>query len=295
MGLIDRIRGRGSSRTNWPLLTVDDYASMLTYGGLNYMLGPQTLAGEKQEAPDASFAGYVQAAYQSNGVVFACMLARLLLFSEARFQFRRMRSGRPGELFGSSELKPLEQPWPNGTTGDLLARMIQDADVAGNFYAARRPGGRVKRMRPDWVTIVLGSETDEEYDPNGIDADVIGYLYKPGGPMSRSEPVPLLPSEVVHFAPIPDPLARFRGMSWLTPVVREIMADGAATSHKLKFFENGATPNMVVSLKDVKNDDAFRRWIRAFEDEYGGGAGSQNAYRTMYLAGGATPTSSGPT
>jgi hypothetical protein len=26
------------------------------------------------------------------------------------------------------------------------------------------------------------------------------------------------------------------------------MADGAATTHKLKFFENGATPNMVVSL-----------------------------------------------
>jgi hypothetical protein len=30
---------------------------------------------------------------------------------------------------------------------------------------------------------------------------------------------------VAHWSPIPDPLANFRGMSWLTPVLREIDAD----------------------------------------------------------------------
>jgi hypothetical protein len=35
-------------------------------------------------------------------------------------------------------------------------------------------------------------------------------------------------------------------MSWLTPIVREIMGDNAATTHKLKFFENAGDSPMVV-------------------------------------------------
>ena len=60
--------------------------------------------------------------------------------------------------------------------------------------------------------------------------------------------MPFLREEVAHFAPIPDPAASYRGMSWLTPVVREIKGDTPTTTHKLKFFENGATPNLVVTL-----------------------------------------------
>jgi hypothetical protein len=37
---------------------------------------------------------------------------------------------------------------------------------------------------------------------------------------------------VAHFAPIIDPLADFRGMSWLTPILREIQADQAMTRHQ---------------------------------------------------------------
>jgi hypothetical protein len=54
--------------------------------------------GEKIEA---NFRGYVDGAYKANGIVFACIAARQLLFSEARFQFRRLRFGRPGDLFGT--------------------------------------------------------------------------------------------------------------------------------------------------------------------------------------------------
>lgn len=36
--------------------------------------------------------------YSSNSVVFACAMVRMLLFSEARFQFQHMRGGRPGDL-----------------------------------------------------------------------------------------------------------------------------------------------------------------------------------------------------
>jgi len=69
------------------------------------------------------------------------MDVRAKLFSEARFQFRQIRNGRPGDLFGTADLQMLEVPWTNGTTGDLLYRMIQSADLAGNAFVARRPQG----------------------------------------------------------------------------------------------------------------------------------------------------------
>jgi hypothetical protein len=109
--------------------------------------------------------------------------------------------------------------------------------------------------------MVLGSHDDEEIDNVDYNADFLGIIYHPGGKYSGKDPVSFLAEEVSHFAPIPDPLAAYRGMSWLTPIVREIMGDSAATDHKLRFFENGATPNMVVSLdKDIALQ-AFTDWI----------------------------------
>lgn len=264
-----------------PAISLDQWAEMFSFNGLTYQAQtPTQTLGGKGEPIDGNFAGYVHGAYRNNGVVFACMLARMLLFSEARFQFRRVTNGRPGDLFGTQALSPLEQPWTNGTTGDLLARAIQDVDLAGNFYGVRR-GETIRRLRPDWVTIILGSQSGSE-----IDVEVAGYSYKPGGPASGEDPILLLPEQVAHFAPIPDPLARFRGMSWLTPVLREITADRAATAHKEQFYENGATVNMVVTI-DVSDPTKFQEWIDKFEQQH---VGLENAYKTLYLGKGSDAT-----
>ena len=270
----------GEQRSFFPW---DDFATF-NYGNLQYPLTvpPQSLGGH-EERPAQSFMGYVQALYKSNGVVYAVMAVRMLLFSEARFQWRRMQSGRPGDLFGTPELQILENPWPGATTGDLLTRMIQDADLEGNFYCTIR-GGQIRRLNPAWVTIVVGSPNDPSIEAWDIDSELVGYIYHPNGPHSGIDPEVLLPEEVCHFKPIPDPAFHFRGMSWLTPVVREILADGAATSHKLKFFESGATPNMVVSLDPAITKDQFDQWIETFKGRH---EGVRNAYRTLYLGGGA--------
>lgn len=286
MGLLARLglQREPERSTGIGALSFDQWLSWMTYQGNQYPFMPaMSMSGQPREEPEPTFEGYVHGAYRTNGVVFACMLARLSLFSEARFQFRQIRSGRPGDLFGTEELRILERPWENATTGDLLARAIQDADLAGNFYAVRRQG-TIRRLRPDWVTIVIGSELDAEQPGFASDAEVIGYLYKPGGPRGASDPEVLFPDEVAHFAPIPDPTARFRGMSWLTPVVREIMADQAATDHKLTYFERGATPNLAVSLDASVGAEAFSTFVEAFKLRHGD---LEDAYRTIFLGGGA--------
>jgi len=123
--------------------------------------------GDDREKIEASFEGYVAHAYKRNGIVFACVQARLLPFSEARFQWQELVSGRPGRLFGTPELALLETPWPNGTTGDLLARMEQKVSLAGNWFGTVVGTGanrRLRELRPDWVTIVSGVPRDADAD-----------------------------------------------------------------------------------------------------------------------------------
>jgi phage portal protein BeeE len=141
-------------------------------------------------------------------------------------------------------------------------------------------------MRPDWVSLIIGSDSRDSvlsWDP---DAEVIGYKYQPAGPGSGREPVFFLADEVAHFAPVPDPEAQFRGMSWLTPIVREVMADKAATDHKLRFFEQGATPNLVVKM-DVSDIAKFQEYIKLFRADH---EGAGNAYKTMFLGAGMDAT-----
>jgi hypothetical protein len=59
------------------------------YNGLNYPYsGGGSLSGPTEDIP-GNFEGHVSGAYKDNGVVFACLNARMRLFSEARFQSRR--------------------------------------------------------------------------------------------------------------------------------------------------------------------------------------------------------------
>jgi hypothetical protein len=248
---------------------------------------------EPAEPIGDAFLDYVHGAYQCDGVVYACQMVRTKVFSEARFQFQRMRGGRPGELFGDTSLSTLERPWAGGTTGDLLARMIIDADLAGNWFGAVLDG-EVVRLRPDWVEIVL----EPRIGPNGgmVGLRKVGYLYYEGGKDNSASglyatagtpPEPFLPHEVAHFAPSPDPLATYRGMSWLTPIVREIQADKQATRHKLKFFENAATPNVAVNVPTPMTPEQFTGWVDAMDKAH---KGVENAYKTLYTAGGADVT-----
>jgi phage portal protein BeeE len=284
MGLLDRvaaqraITGRVVDRKSAELTGYED-PPFWDLDRLRFPMFGSTTAGSEREQIETDFEGYVEGIYRRNGAVAALMFVRQMVFSEARFQWRQMRNGRPGALFGTTDLALLETPWPNGTTGDLLTRMMADADLAGNAYFTV-VNGYVRRLRPDWVTIVTGSRTAPELFGAAIDAELLGYIYSPPG----GDDLLLPAGKVAHFAPIPDPLANWRGMSWLTPVLREISSDSAATLHKWKFFENGISPQVVVSLDASTKPESFERFMAIMDEQH---KGVENAYKTIYLGGGA--------
>lgn len=263
-----------------------------TYAGHTYALTGTMPRGSKEETPENSFTGYINGAYKSSGVVFAAMLARQLIFSEARFVWQKLNDGKPGDIFWDESLNLFAKPWPNADSGELLARAIQDIDLAGNHYVVKefvpattftRPGFRLRRLRPDWVTIILNRPPDEARR-----SDVVGYLYKPGNSQDKEtwEYFPIDGSNgiVAHWSFIPDPDAQYRGMSPLTPVLQDIATDKSATRHKAKFFENAATPNIAVSFKETVSHEEFQEFMETMNETK---HGVEHAYETLYLGGGA--------
>ena len=293
MGVVDRLRHFGiiaapeAQRANLPL-SFQEWVNYFRFGNNTYAYQlNQTLVGDREEIV-ANFSGLVAGAYKTSGIVFSCMVIRQLLFSEARFQWRQLRNGRPGDLFGTPELRILEKPWPRGSTSDLLLRAISDADLAGTAFFVRRRRDRIARLRPDWTTIICGSpyaDASDDLSAYDVDAELLGLAYKPGGPGSGRQAEFYDASNVAIFTTVPDPMANYRGLSWVQTVIPEIQADQAAIAHKERFFINGATVNLVVqtglSASDVLK---FQEWTREFRK---GHEGVDNANKTLFLTTGA--------
>src|SRR4051794_28134671 len=174
-------------------------AQMAGQGMYGFDMLQQTLGGNVAERIAPDFVGLATGAYRSNGVIFSCMLLRASVFSTIRFQYQRLASGRPSAMFGDASLSLLEEPWPGGTTQDLLARIINDADLAGNPFhyvetnlanLGGEGGKELVRLRPDWVQIARARRESR------LGFRKIGYSYCEGGLNSGNEAVSLLTDEV---------------------------------------------------------------------------------------------------
>jgi phage portal protein BeeE len=276
--LIDRLSRRFDAAGGWEGNASGAAVFTTTYGSPD------------REAILPNLTAFANEAYSGNSIVFGAILARLSLFSQARFAYQDLGDEH---LWGAdvtdgrraTGLRKLERPWPNGTTGELLARMIQDADLAGNAYIWDN-GDHLVRLRPDQVTIVSREMTD----PMGRTyREVVGYYWDPkagfGQPSKQAQYYDV--SEVAHWSPIPDPLANFRGMSWMTPVVREIRADSALTDYKLRYLDNAATPNILIKYKQKLLPETIDSLRERMHARYGG---MDNAFKTLILDQGADAT-----
>jgi len=292
--LLQRLSGRAETRD---ITSIDGYIDAINRYGYNP--SANTTLKASVESLAHSFAGYASGGMKNNGVVFTCLARRQFAFSSMRPRFQRLREGKPSDLFGTPALDILERPAPGETTQDLLSRMIQDADLAGNAYdildtPLTRLGGddttkNILRLRPDWMEIVVAPRMRRL--PNGGTAQLgwrrVGYIYTEGGPTSGNDYVPLMLDELSHFAPLPDPLANFRGMSWLTPVVREIENDGLMNTHKRRTLEQGATPNMIITHPVGADREKVLDFQKRLDAAHGG---VENAGKTLNLYPGADAT-----
>ena len=288
MGLLERVNRQVAPRSSQQRavdpLSMDDWAQFFTFAGVGYPVVQTTMGSLNRERIVRS----AVAAYEVSGPVFALVVARLQVFSQIRFQWTRFQGSQPGDLFGTPELQVLETPWPGGTTARLLARMETDVSLAGNCYLVRPRKDRLARLRPDYVTIILGSKTDADQPANAPDVEIAGYLYTPptGNTGAGGTQQVFFPEEVAHYAPLPDPYFQFLGMSWITPVIRELQADVLSTEHKARFFENAATPNLAIKFDPTVSLERVKQFKELVEDEH---KGAWNAYKTLYLGGGADP------
>jgi phage portal protein BeeE len=278
-GVLDRVNARYAAATRGrpQALSLDEYASWFSYGGTAYPFLQTTYSTLDQERVPWTTAH----AAKSSGPTFALVLARMQVFSQIRFQWTRWQGSQQGDLFGTTELRVLETPWPGGVTADLLARMEWDVSAAGNAYI-RRKGPALHRLNPSWVIIVMGSAEDAGNPSMAADTTVAGYLWNPPGGKAMF----FTPQQVAHYAPLPDPDAHFLGESWIAPVMRELQGDAASTEHKWRFFENGATPNMAIAFDPTVGIDAVRQFKELMETEH---RGVVNAFKTLFLGGGAKP------
>jgi phage portal protein BeeE len=284
--LLDRVRAARASTARPVDLSFQEYVEYFTFDGVNYPL-LRTTTGKLDEE---QLAWTADAAYRMNGPVFALVVARLQVFSQARFQWVRYQNGRPSDPFGTDALKLLEKPWWGGTTSDLLASMEVDVSLAGTSFIrkvtrARQPP-RLVRLRPEWVIVVMGSDEDADHPAQAGDVELLGFVYAPPmGPM-----VVLDRNEVALYAPLRDPDRVFLGMSWVSPLIRDVQADGAMVEHKRRFLINAATPNLVIKFDPSISQENVEKFKAIFE---AGHMGVENAYRTVFLGGGADATTVG--
>jgi Phage portal protein len=229
-------------------------------------------------------AAWAQNTYAGNSVVFSAILQRMLLFSEVTFQFQALDDKH---LYGDTSLSILEEPFgPGSTTGELLCRLEQDVSLAGNAFLWKSAElGRLVRLRPDWVTIV------SELTPvpgGGVYRKVIGYWVQPpksafGEGDGQSYPA----DEVMHWAPVPDPQADFRGMSWLTPVYRDVLGDDGLSSYKVRYLQNSASPNLLIKYAAKLQPATLDSIAERMRARHGG---VDNAFKTLVLDQGADVT-----
>lgn len=272
---------------------ITDYLLQNEYG-LNQLGLNQTYAKQRIQEISASLPAYM-AAVRGCPPAFGAQMVRALVLSQARFTLRnRPWAKTPRRLFGTTALGILEKPWPNATTGELITRMEWHAGLAGNAYVTRRPD-RLRVLRPDWVGVIYGSELEPDYAAHALDGELIGYAYCNGGFGSGNKIQTVLPADMAHWSPLPDPETAGMGMSWLTPAIRDMQADRAATEHKLQFFANGApqpldarvlTPRgwstmgaMVIGSEVIGSDGKPHRVLGVFPQ------GEQDIYRVTFTDG----------
>jgi len=264
------------------------------YAGSGGMLGlspSQNALAASRPTVSGDLASIVNAA-QPNSVVTAAVFTRALVLSQLWFEYENWQTGA---RFRHRDLSIFEEPGGFTTMPRLLVDMEVSQSYAGNTYVWKdSKRGRLRVLRPDYVSIVLGSDApperleDAERAPAGdrrealdyaLDAEVVAYVYQPS-PLVAPQVIPA--SEVAHWVSEGHALSPWLGSSWITSCVREIVAEEQADVYADKFFQQGATPRLVYKMDPRLNKDQAAAFKQLNEEQ---SAGLYNSHRTLYVGG----------
>lgn len=244
-----------------------------------------------EEIASDDYEAMVGGLYKACPPIFAAHNHRRTVFSEARLSLQKVSNGRPGQLVekDSADTKILREPWPGGTSRDLFTRAIIHADIGGNAFMVRDTidgVDQIRLLRPDWVLILMSGDPTQDSHIRPL-----AIVYKPGNTQNVQQwdiyPFDGSNGRVAHWAPIPDPVAMYRGMSWMTPIIREGVTDKGISLQKLRYFQQGARPGIIGSFdKDVSAEQAYEFQEKFYQTKIG----SQNAYKPLFIGGGCTLT-----
>lgn len=262
--------------------SLSQYLELLNFDGHQYLL-PSTAVplNTSRLDPPQVFGQYVQTAYRGNGVIGAAVAARAYLMSQLRFRWRRP----DGTTFTTADLDAFNRP-KRVRRSLLLNQAERHVSCGGAAYFVRQNRIEpVMLLRPDWCSLLFGSQLDPGDAVNQHDCDLIGLVYRPGG-SPTAKPTLFKADEFVQWAPEPDPTCWWTGSSWVQALLEEVLTARQATDFTAKFFKNGATPQVMVSLDPSVTKEQASGYAEMIQEKYGG---AQNAYKTMVLGGGATP------
>lgn len=255
-------------------MTLGGLVDQVGYGGQQYGLGwwPATSMGREEVRATTELG-----AVTGSGIVLGVVACRADLFSQATFSWRRFGSApRPmaSDLFRTAGLAPVDRPVA------LLSRMELDVAVFGNAFLVRH-GDVLHRLDPRWMTAVIASPTQPD-NREASDSVLSGWVYAPQHDPDRAEV--FFPGEVAHYAPHPSPDHRVLGMSYLTPVLRDVANHQASKVFTTRFWEASATPNSVVTFPPEVLESTVKAFAEVYRQTHSGAA---RAFQTAFLGGGA--------
>jgi hypothetical protein len=272
-------------RRSDPAISLDDWASWFSYNGSPYGVHVEHDDAARPRRDRGDFAGLVQGAYKSNGVVFACMLAR-----HARCSARRASSsGR------SARAAPAISSATNATSRCSRSRGRTARRATCSRGCSRTPTSpatstraSARPARADAARLGLDHPRSES------NPDMPGWQARRGDRRLRvlarrdgqRDPELMLPEEVAHFAPIPDPIGA---------LPRHVVADAGDPRDHGRRRRDAAQAEVLRERRDAEprrqdrphDTEKFKQWVELMREK---SEGLANAYKTLYLGAGADAT-----
>jgi HK97 family phage portal protein len=214
-----------------------------------------------------TFQALVREAYQTNGVVAACLSVLACSFPEPPL----VALDDGGDLQPNSPLiKLLNNPNPLMGLPELQVYTIIYMALGGNayWYKVRSRAGRVVELWP--------YHAGQISPVPGGDKWILRYDYDPG----TGSKIPIPVEDVVHFKwPLPDPEQPWVAMAALRSVARNVDHDNEITRYLFTLMKNDAVPRMAlvlpagVTLSDTQYNRLENQWKQRHGGDNRGGVG----------------------